>query len=680
MVKTIAKKDTIFIIDDSRDNIKVLEAMLVELNYSVRVAFHGSTAIKSIIQAPPDLILMDVKMPDMDGYEVCKRLKSNKITKHIPIIFISGLDEIDAKVKALSGGGNDYMIKPLHFEEVSARIQTHLAIRKMQKELESKNIELQQEIVEREQAEKLILKSEEQYSSIINDVLGTSNVGIFLLDKEFRVMWVNKAIEAYFGLERDEIIGKNNKQLIKNKICKIFEDKNEFKQTVLRTYDKNISEERFVCHVLSDNDRKERWLEHWSKPITSGLYSGGRVEQYTDITNMKLAEKALMQSEKMKALDLMASGVAHEFNNILAVISSNAQLLEETHAGDKELMYALSTICRMSDDGAEIVSKMYEFTNTLKDTSHHTNIDLYDLVNQVIDFTMPRWKKMAQARGINYQIVWGTVRDLLSVVGNPSELREVVLNIINNALDSMPAGGIITVEARYVDAESKIKNKMNIDTKDLNEKSGFIEISFKDTGKGMTEEVKKMIFDPFFTTKGPEGTGLGMSVSYGIIIRHGGRISVESELGNGSIINMRLPVAGTHSRHAVKSRHDSRLNTNSLRILVVDDEVEMCKVLYKFFFNEGHKVRGVNNGVQAIELLNENNYDLLICDLVMPGVNGRDVVNSLKMMNKRPKVGVVTGWKYSMEDAEKEGLEVDFITRKPFDMYNLRKEINDLLI
>ncbi len=194
MIKTTAKNDTIFIVDDSHDNIKVLEAMLVELNYSVRVAFQGSTAIKSIKQVPPDLILMDVKMPDMDGYEVCKRLKSDKTTKNIPIIFISGLDEIDAKVKALNEGGNDYIIKPFHSEEVSARIQTHLSIRKMQKELELKNIELQQEIVEREQAEKLILKSKEQYSSIINDALDTSNVGVFLLDKEFRVIWINKAI------------------------------------------------------------------------------------------------------------------------------------------------------------------------------------------------------------------------------------------------------------------------------------------------------------------------------------------------------------------------------------------------------------------------------------------------------------------------------------------------------
>ncbi len=680
MVKTAAKNDTIFIIDDNHDNIKLLEAMLVELNYSVRVAFQGPTAIKSIKQDPPDLILLDVKMPDMDGYEVCKKLRSNKITKHIPIIFISALVEIDAKVKALNEGGNDYMIKPFQIEEVSARIQTHLAIRKMQKELESKNIELQQEIIERKQAEKLILKSKEQYSSIINDVLDTSNVGVFLLDKEFRVIWVNKAIVTYFGLKRDEIIGKDNKQLVKDEIFKIFEDQKKIKQALLRTYDKNISEESFVCHVLPDNDRKERWLEHWSKPICSGLYNGGRVEQYTDITNMKLAEKALMQSEKMKAMGLIASGVAHEFNNILAVISSNAQLLQETHAGDNELMYALSTICRMSDDGAEIVSKMHEFTNTQKDTSHHTNIDLHDLVNQVIDFTMPRWKKMAQASGINYQIVWDAVRDLPSVVGNPSELREVVLNIINNALDAMPAGGIITVGTRNVDKESKVKNKKNLDTKDPKEKKKYVEISFTDTGKGMTEEVKKMIFDPFFTTRGPEGIGLGMSVSYGIIIRHGGQISVESEFGKGSVINMRLPVAATPFRHAVTSRQDSKLNTRSLSVLVVDDEIEMCDVLCKFFFNEGHKVRGVNNGVQAIELLNENNYDLLICDLVMPEVNGRDVVNSLKEMNKRPKVGLITGWNYSMKDAEKEGLQVDFIIKKPFDMSNLRKDIDDLLI
>ena len=152
-IKSTAKKDCIFVIDDNPVNVTLLQEMLFELNYSVRVAVRGSSALKSIQLDQPDLILMDLKMPDMDGYEICEKLKNNQQTKNIPIIFISAMDEIDAKVKALNVGGVDYITKPFQPEVVSASIRTHLSIRKMQKKLEIQNIKLQHEIIERKKAE-----------------------------------------------------------------------------------------------------------------------------------------------------------------------------------------------------------------------------------------------------------------------------------------------------------------------------------------------------------------------------------------------------------------------------------------------------------------------------------------------------------------------------------------------
>jgi len=374
----------------------------------------------------------------------------------------------------------------------------------------------------------------------------------------------------------------------------------------------------------------------------------------------------------------MTAGVAHEFNNILAVISSNAQLLEETNRSDKGLSKSLHTICRMADDGAEIVDRMYDFTNVSNDTSHYISVDMNDLIKQVIGFTMPRWKEMAQANGITYQIIRKGVKTLPSVLGSPSELRETILNIINNALDAMPEGGTITVSTRYILSEQSGVESKKEKVSEL--KSDFIEISFADTGNGMTHEVKKKVFDPFFTTRSPEGTGLGMSISYGIITRHGGEIKVESELGNGSVIYLSLPVTDKSDHKIVTSRKDTKINAESLKILLVDDKEEICESLSKIFKDDGHKVCTSNNGADALRLLKINSYDLLICDLIMPDVNGRDIVNSIKTMKKRPKVGLITGWRYKIEDAEKEGLEVDFIVKKPFNLSRLRRDINDLWV
>ena len=408
------------------------------------------------------------------------------------------------------------------------------------------------------------------------------------------------------------------------------------------------------------------------------------------IIKRKRMEEVLVQSKKMKAMGIMASGIAHEFNNILAVISSNAEFLRETNRGDKELTKQLHTICRMADDGAEIVDRMYDFTNVRKDSSRYISVDLNDLIKQVIGFTMPRWKEMAQASGIKYQIVRKGVKTLPSILGNPSELREVLLNIINNALDAMPEGGMITVKTRCIHSPAdragssvsgvkrneKIVSKRR--TRNSVHKSGFVEITFTDTGKGMSENVKKKIFDPFFTTRSPQGTGLGLSVSYGIITRHGGEIDVESELGKGCVISLRLPVTNKPARKVAAAIQDRKSKIDSLNILVVDDKKEICESLSKLFIEEGHKVRNADNGAKAIKLLIKNNYDLLLCDLVMPDVSGKDVIKALSTLSTRPKVGLMTGWRYKIEDAEKDGLEVDFIVRKPFNLSKLKRDINDL--
>jgi len=155
------------------------------------------------------------------------------------------------------------------------------------------------DITERKRAEEALKESEERYHSLINDVLDSSTVGMFILDAEFKVAWVNRALEHYFGLRRDEVIGKDKRRLIQERIKHTFEDSESFAKKVLATYDNNTYVEDFECHVIPDSERKERWLEHWSQPISSGLYTGGRIEHYTDITERKRAEEALRESEEL---------------------------------------------------------------------------------------------------------------------------------------------------------------------------------------------------------------------------------------------------------------------------------------------------------------------------------------------------------------------------------------------
>lgn len=380
-----------------------------------------------------------------------------------------------------------------------------------------------------------------------------------------------------------------------------------------------------------------------------------------EINERKKAEQALIQSAKLKSLGTITAGISHEFNNVLNVISGNAQLLQMGCKDNSEHVDCLHAIMESVDDGVNITDRMREFTHSDRDAANvdFACSDINELIIQSVKFTMPRWKTMAQVESIDYQIDTGSINGVSPILCDPIGIREVFINIINNALDAMPEGGKIAFCTRN------------------NEGNVFISIS--DTGKGMTEEVRKEVFDPFFTTRRPMGTGLGLSMAYKTVMMHGGRISVESEVGKGSTFTLQFPLTTKTVDVPSKEKIPEPLTKDlSLNILVVDDEEAICKIMDSALSKQSHKVKTVNNGTEAIELSKNQYFDLVLCDLAMPKVSGYDVVKALHKLKKVPRIGIITGWgdlDFTEEDEEK----IDFIIRKPFDFSILSKYINDVI-
>ena len=366
---------------------------------------------------------------------------------------------------------------------------------------------------------------------------------------------------------------------------------------------------------------------------------------------------ALAQTEKLKSLGTITAGVAQEFNNILAVMIGSAEVLEGGFKDDSELKKGLNAIVKAGEDGAEIAKRMLAFANTGENTSDYIFFDIKYLIREAIDFTMPRWKNMAQSKGISYYMITDDMEEVPEVFCNPTELREVFINMINNAMDAMPDGGSISFSTK--------SDKNTI----------FLSVS--DTGKGMSEEVKGKIFEPFFTTRRPHGTGLGMSVSYSVIKNHFGRIEVESEEGKGTTFNISFPIRKEAIKREVSTEPVRERKTKKLHILVVDDEEAICVNLDALLSREGHAVKTVNSGAEALELAGKEDFDLVLCDLAMPEITGYDVIKALNGLDKKPKIGLVTGWdeKLTFEEGE---FEPDFIVIKPFKLLELVRQINDL--
>ncbi len=400
--------------------------------------------------------------------------------------------------------------------------------------------------------------------------------------------------------------------------------------------------------------RHEQVVSYETKPLDMNHL----LALLNQIMKRKKMEEALLQSDKLKSIGTISAGISHEFNNILAVISGNVQLMMRAYKDNGELVNALNIIMKATNDGAEISNKMYDFAKTEVDIKEYVTDDVGVLIQQSIEFTMPRWKNMAQANGISYHIDIDGIRGESEVRCNSTEIREAFVNIINNALDAMPEGGKISFST-------------------LN-KDGHVFIKVTDTGKGMIEDVREKVFDPFFTTRRPEGTGLGMSIVYSILSRHNGKINVKSEIGKGSTFTLQLPIY-TRADAKIKIPETELVpkSNNGLHILVVDDEEPICDVLDKFLSKEGHMVRTVDNGAEAIILAGVSNYDLVLCDMVMPEVFGYDVIRALNDLERRPKIGIITGWGEKLKPIEDENIKVDFILKKPFDFSEMMRLIDN---
>ena len=271
--------------------------------------------------------------------------------------------------------------------------------------------------------------------------------------------------------------------------------------------------------------------------------------------------------------------------------------------------------------------------------------NLNEIIDNALEFTRMKWKDDAESKGIKITIQ-KKFSTLLTISGSAAELREVFTNLINNALDAMPQGGEITFKTYKEDSQ--------------------IVIEVADTGSGIPTELRDRIFDPFLTTKGVQSTGLGLSVSYGIITRHRGTISVDSSEGEGTTFTIKLPI----SESVVEEEKLKHLEgeAKKARIMVIEDEEPVRNILSAILKKGGHEVETAPDGMQGIEAFKEKEFDLVFTDLGMPGMSGWQVAEKIKSINGRIPVILITGWDIKQETAENEDNWVDLIIHKPFEM------------
>ena len=385
----------------------------------------------------------------------------------------------------------------------------------------------------------------------------------------------------------------------------------------------------------------------------------GALEQaYNDLLQ---TQQAVMQQERLRALGQMASGIAHDINNALTPATLYTETLLETEPNlSPQAREALTTIQRSIDDIAHTVSRMKEFYRHRNQESALLPIQLNPLVRQVVDLTRARWSDMPQQRGIVIEMRTDLAPDLPAVMGVESEIREALVNLVFNAVDSMPDGGVMTVRTRPLDGAA-----------------GCACVEVTDTGVGMDEATRRRCLEPFFTTKGERGTGLGLPMVYGVAQRHGADLDIESGVGLGTTVTLSFPAAESAAAGTVVADRPQPVRAARLRILVVDDDPLLLKSLQHTLENEGHVVIAANGGQAGIDAFHAEqqgggNLSIVITDLGMPHVDGRRLAAAVKAASPSTPIIMLTGWGHRLVAEGDIPDHVDQLLSKPPKLGDLR--------
>ncbi len=392
-------------------------------------------------------------------------------------------------------------------------------------------------------------------------------------------------------------------------------------------------------------------------------------ELETAYNELRQTQAAVLQQERLKALGQMASGIAHDVNNALSPVVGFSDIILRGDFGlDARAKKYLKYIRTAGEDIAHIVARLREFYRTREDNESLHDISLNQLVEQVVEMTRPRWRDIPQSSGITIEVETDLSPDVCGLPGIESEIREAFTNLVLNAVDAMPQGGKITLRTRVVQQLNAEKYPKQI------------AVEVIDTGMGMNEETRKRCLEPFFSTKGKRGTGLGLAMVYGVVKRHEGTIDILTELGKGTTFRVLIPVRNGLGKGA---GDEDIVPIPPLQILCIDDEPLLRELIKEILERDGHEVEvsdGGQSGLDEFRLARERGrpFDVVITDLGMPYVDGRQVAKTVKQESPGTPVVMLTGWGAFMKEEGAAQEQVDGVLSKPPRSRELREILSKL--
>ncbi|MCZ6676177.1 MAG: response regulator [Candidatus Poribacteria bacterium] len=734
-----ADKAKVMVIDDeigTRESIR----MILKDKYDVVTADDPIRAVETLPFQSVNVVISDIRMPQMNGIEVLKKIKES--VPNTEVIMITAYASFPTAQEALKYEALDYLLKPFSRKDVENAVEKALE-RQAQKVTGKQSTEQVKVLMNRlrdlsEENQKLSVLSEREFRSAepetpelnskavelsivqtiskavlsnldlyellksvidqIHNGLGYDNTAFFLLNEqkqELEGVWENDSsgnirdasdqalpltvVPRTIELSRNE---RGDPQLscpiqVDDKLVGMLRVDNGLSRKKIDDVELNLISmlAEYIAIALKNAKQYQTLKEHTEKltavneKLQQEITDRVRIEKALQESNRRLEEtlselkqtqESIIQHERLRALGEMASGITHDFNNALMPILGTSELLLNSPEKFNDVEQVARDVQRMNtsaQDAANVVRRLREFYRHRESGEIFSSIDLNHLVEQVVLLTQPKWRDLALASGVDIEVK----TDLQSVPiisGSATELREVLMNLIFNAVDAMPEGGTITLQTR-TDSDQVV-------------------LAVSDTGVGMTEEVRQRCLEPFFSTKGESGTGMGLAMAYGSIRRHGGRIDIQSQPGAGTTFTVYLQVQTQTSSQSDEIEVQVR-PFQKLHVLVVEDAPSVREIVAAYLAADGHTFELATNGREGFEKFQKGKFDIVVTDKAMPEMNGDQLASAIKRVSPGKPVVLLTGFGDLIEAADEHTEDVDVVISKPVTLAAFQRALAQVL-